>query len=685
MNLYPLNKSGMQGLVSGHFIVLLAFLTLITSCSSLNATQEPASSNIQAQDSAAYEEANQLILKGDTATGIAKLQQLVKSYPENAQYRTNLKIQQSSQINTLLKTADDKSRLNLLSDAEVAYQQVLVLAQDNQRAQDGLRQLSLLQNHAMMLTNAKSAFDKNDDDSALNILRSILAEDANDLGARTLFEQIEIKQNKKITAIPQIKTAYKKPITLELKNVPIKTVFELIGKTANINFIYDQELRVDLNTSIFVRNSSIEDVIQVILTSNQLGKKVLNDNTLLIYPLSRSQEYQEQYVRSFYLNSMDAKRAMNMIKTVVKSKDIYIDEKLNTLIMRDTAEAIQIAEKLIASQDMLEPEVMLEVEVMEINRKNLEAIGIKYPTQMSVGVQGKSTTTDGVVTTTPGRLTIAELKSFNSGLGVFSVSDPVLALNLLQQNTDTNLLANPQIRVKNREKAKIHVGDKIPVLTSIANSTGFVSQTVSYIDVGIKLDVEPTILLQNRVSIKVGLEVSNVTDQVKTDSGVLAYTIGSRNANTILQLKDGETQILAGLFRDDSQNISNKVPGLSSLPFIGRLFADKNNDRRKNEIVLLITPRILHNIAPANAVYTLFPSGVNHASGRSTKALEQQSAVAEPVQTQVVTPQNTQTERAQVDQNFANQLLQPDVDANANGNTGKATETNSGGTVYKAQ
>ncbi|MDI1298712.1 MAG: secretin and TonB N-terminal domain-containing protein [Methylotenera sp.] len=677
----------MQGSVSAKFILMLAFLILLTSCASLNATQEPVSNNMQAQDSQAYEEANQLIAKGDSAAGIAKLQQLVKSYPENAQYRTMLKIQQSSQINALLKAADDKSKLNQLSDAEAAYQQVLALAPDNQRAQDGLRQLNLLQNHTMMLTNAKSAFDKNDDDSALNILRSILAEDANDQGARALFEQIESKQNKRITAIPQIKTAYKKPITLELKNVPIRTVFELIGKAANINFIYDQELRADLNTSIFVRNSSIEDAIQVILTSNQLAKKVLNDNTLLIYPLSRSQEYQEQYVRSFYLNSMDAKRAMNMIKTVVKSKDIYIDEKLNTLIMRDTAEAIQIAEKLIASQDMVEPEVMLEVEVMEINRKNLEAIGIKYPTQVSVGVQGKSTTTDGVVTTTPGRLTIAELKSFNSGLGVFSVSDPVLALNLLQQNTDTNLLANPQIRVKNREKAKIHVGDKIPVLTSIANSTGFVSQTVSYIDVGIKLDVEPTILLQNQVSIKVGLEVSNVTDQVKTDSGVLAYTIGSRNANTVLQLKDGETQILAGLFRDDSQNVSNKVPGLSSLPLIGRLFSDKNNDRRKNEIVLLITPRILHNIAPANAVYTLFPSGINHASGRATRAPDQQAVAAEPVQAQVSTPQSAQAERAQVDQNFANQLLQPDVDANVNGNgsIGKSTETNSGGTVYRAQ
>jgi general secretion pathway protein D len=636
-------------------------MMLLTSCVSFNADQEHVS-NMQMQDSQAYQYASQLIVSGDVEAGIAKLQQLVKLYPENAQYRTMLKVHQVSQINNLLKNAEDKAKLQLYSDAEMFYQQVLVLSPDNQRAQDGLRQLNLVKNHIMLLSNAHTALEKGDDDAAQHLLRTILAEDANDQSARALFEQIEDKRNKKISAIPQIKTAYKKPISLELKNVPIKTVFELIGKAANINFVYDQDLRTDLSTSIFVRDTSIEDAIQVILTSNQLAKKVLNDNTLLIYPLSRSPEYQEQYVRSFYLNNMDAKRAMNMIKTVVKSKDIYIDEKLNTLIMRDTADAIQIAEKLIASQDMLEPEVMLEVEVMEINRKNLEAIGIKYPTQMSVGVQGKSTTTDGVVSTTPGRLTLTELKSFNSGLGVFSVSDPVLALNLLQQDTDTNLLANPQIRVKNREKAKIHVGDKIPVLTSVANSTGFVSQTVSYIDVGIKLDVEPTILLQNQVSIKVGLEVSNVTDQVKTDSGVLAYTIGSRNANTILQLKDGETQILAGLFRDDSQRISNKVPGLASLPFIGRLFSDKSNDRRKNEIVLLITPRILHNIAPANAVYTLFPSGVNGGNSHNTNQAETTVPVSQTVPSQ--TPQALQAERARNDQGFSNQLLQPDAEVN---------------------
>lgn len=632
---------------------------LMSSCTTLNNQQESF-----IQGSAAYESARQLISSGESEAGINKLKQLTEMYPDNPQYRSTLKIQQDLQMAALLKQADAQLQQGLFAEAELNYRKVLGLSPDNRRAEDGLLKLNLAQNHAMMLTNAQTAFDQNDDDTAQNLLRGILAENANQESARALFEEIENRRIAKINAVPQIKSAFKKPITLEFKNVPIKSVFEFIGRAANINFSYDQELREDQRTSIFVRNISIEDAIQVILTTNQLSKKILNDNTLLIYPVSRSQEYQELYVRSFYLNSMDAKRAMNMIKTVVKSKDIYIDEKLNTLVMRDTAEAIQIAEKLIASQDMIEPEVMLEVEVMEVNRKSLENIGVRYPSQISLGVQGSSTA-NGVTTPTPGRLTIAQLKNFNSGLGIFTISDPALVLNLLQQDTDTNLLANPQIRVKNRIKAKIHVGDKIPVLTSVANATGFVSQTVSYIDVGIKLDVEPTILLQDQVSIKVGLEVSNVTDQVRTDSGVLAYTIGSRNANTTLQLKNGETQILAGLFRDDSQNISNKVPGLSKLPFIGRLFTDKNNDKRKNEIVLLITPRILHNIAPANAVYTIFPSGINHAvSGRGGRQTEAIAPVnSQPVEAPVKTPQSIQNERSQMDQGFADQIMQPSVES----------------------
>ncbi len=611
-----------------------------------------------------YDTAKMLIQKGKLEEGILQLQQLATQYPDQPLYAATLKIQQDLRILNLIKVAETQRLNSQLSEANASFNEALKWSPNNVRALDGLKRITHAQNHNLMLINAQTALKNNDIETAQLISRSILAEDANHIEARQLFEMIEKSRIEKTTTIPKLQTAFKQPITLEFKNTPIKSIFEFIGKATKLNFTYDRELNDNQQTSIFLRDTPLEDAIEVILSSNQLAKKVLNQNTLLIYPLSRSAEYQELFVRSFYLSNLDAKRALNMIKTVVKSKDVYIDEKLNTLIMRDTLSAIQMAEKLIASQDMTEPEVMLEVEVMEVNRKNLEAIGVTYPTQIGVGVQGRASSS-GVTTLTPGRLSLAELKNFNSGLGVFTISDPALALSLLQQNTDTNLLANPQIRVKNREKAKIHVGDKIPVLTSVANSTGFVSQTVSYLDVGIKLDVEPTILLQNQVSIKVGLEVSNVTDQVKTDSGVLAYTIGSRNANTTLQLKDGETQILAGLFRDDSQSISNGVPGLSRLPFIGRLFTNKNNDRRKNEIVLLITPRIINNITPANHIYTVFPSGVEHSTSK-VKQVENNAPAAAPIQAiSLPTPQNLQAEKSAVDRDFASQLLQPALDANA--------------------
>jgi general secretion pathway protein D len=563
-----------------------------------------------------YQQAQTLINAGKTEAGISKLESLAERHPERAEYRAYLRHQLDNQTSRMLRDADIKRQQRQWSDAEILYRQVLERDAQNPRAQEGLHQLGIAYRHEKLLSQAQELLTSKDLDAAQNIVRNVLAEDNANSAGRAMYEEIERIRIDKAVATPQIRSAFKKPITLEFRNTPVRSVFEFISRASNINFTYDRDLGNDQRTNIFVRNTTIEDAIQMILTTNQLDKKVLNENTILIYPLSRSAEYQELFVRTFYLNSLDAKRALNLIKTVLKSKDVYIDEKLNTLVMRDTPEAIKNAEKLIASQDLLDPEVMLEVEVMEINRRALEAIGIRYPNAVSVGVMGGAINGASGTAGNPvsGQLSLAELKSFNSELGVFTITDPVLALNLLNQDTDTNLLANPHIRVKNREKAKIHVGDRIPVLTSIANATGFVSQSVSYIEVGLKLDVEPTVMLNDEVSIKVGLEVSNQTDQVRTTSGTLTYTIGTRNANTILRLKNGETQVLAGLFRDDEQRVNTRVPLLGNLPLVGRLFTDKNNDKRKKEIVLLITPRILSNIAPQHAVYTTFPSGFDVAN-----------------------------------------------------------------------
>ena len=632
-------------------LALTLLLAALTACSTQARKIE--------QSNADYEQAKALINAGKVEEGMRQLKAMAQLHADDPQYRGYLQQAQNAQLTALLAEGDQARRERRWEEADSAYRRALEIDGGNRQAQDALREIGVERRHENLILQAQLLFADGNVDRAQNIARDVLAENVNHAGARALFERIEQQRIDRIINPPQIEAAFKRPITLEFKDVPVKSVFEFIAQSAGINFSYDQELNGEQRTSVFLRDTPIKDAIDVILTSNQLGKKALNGNTLLIYPLSRSQEYQETYVRSFYLSNLEAKKALNLIKTVVKSKDVYIDETLNTLVMRDTAEAIRTAEKLISSQDMAEPEVMLEVMVLELNRKNLEAIGIRFPDQVALGVQGRSIV-DGVTTLTPGRLTVRELSNFNSDLGVFSINDPVLALNLLRQDTDTNLLANPHIRVRNREKAKIHVGDRIPVLTSIANATGFVSQTVSYIEVGIKLDVQPTILLQDEVAIKVGLEVSNQTDQLVSSSGTVTYTIGTRNATTNLRLKDGETQVLAGLFRNDEQKITSRVPGLADLPFIGKLFTDNDNDTRKKEIVLLITPHILSNITPAEAVYTAFPAGIDRDTGRNRnggRANVDYTLAPPPPPAQ--TPQEVQAERARADSDFAGSVMQP--------------------------
>jgi len=326
-------------------------------------------------------------------------------------------------------------------------------------------------------------------------------------------------------------------------------------------------------------------------------------------------------VRSFYLANADVKQTANMVRQLVKTRDLFIDEKLNLLVMRDTPEAIRVAEKLIANQDKGEPEVMLEVEVLEVGSNQLTAAGIQWPTSVGVGLVGAK----GVA----GQLTGREATHMSSGLVSVTVNDPLIALNLRQQVGRNNILANPRIRVKNREKARIHIGDKVPVITTTAGATGFVSESVNYLDVGLKLDVEPQVFLEDDVGIKVGLEVSNVGQQTKTAAGTVAYTIGTRNATTTLRLHDGETQVLAGLINNEDRRSSSQVPGLADLPVAGRLFQNKEDTNNKTEIVLLITPRVIRNVERSEARLEEFNSGTEAEVGGSALALP--SSIPAPV------------------------------------------------------
>ena len=328
---------------------------------------------------------------------------------------------------------------------------------------------------------------------------------------------------------PKLSAALKKPITIELRDAPVRNVFELISQRSGMNFVYDKDIPADARATVFVRDTSIEDVIKFVLVTNQLEQRVLNENTLLIYPNTpqKAQAYKELVMKSFFLANADVKQTANLVRSLVKTRDLFVDEKLNLLVVRDTPEAIRTVEKLLASHDIGEPEVMLEVEVLEVGYSTLTNLGIQWPGSAALSVIGAA----GV----PGQITGTEAKNFGSGNVRLTFSDPLLALNLRQQAGRTSVLANPRIRVKSKEKARIHIGDRVPVITTTAGATGFVSESVNYLDVGLKLEVEPLVNLEDDVGIKVGLEVSNISQENRTPAGTVSYQVGTRNAATTLQ------------------------------------------------------------------------------------------------------------------------------------------------------
>ncbi len=445
--------------------------------------------------------------------------------------------------------------------------------------------------------------------------RAVLAEASQHRGARLLMRAITDQQAAQEIEPPQLRAAMQKPVTLEFRDAPLRSVFEVISRTSGINFVFDRDVRADLRTTIFVRNTNLDDVIKLLLLTNQLDRKVVNENSVLIYPntAAKQKDYTELVVRTFYLANADAKQTAQLVRAVAKTRDLYIDEKLNLLVVKDTPQAVKLVEKLIATQDLGEPEVLLEVEVLEVSRSRLNELGINPADSLTYGVGLGGTPGAGGVATAPG------LVQLNQGGFRWFAPNPAAVLRLRGTANATDVLANPRIRVKNREKAKIHIGEKVPVITTTSTANVGVSSSVSYLDTGLKLDVEPNIHLEDEVAIKVQLEVSNIIEQLNINN-TIAYRLGTRNTATTLRLRDGETQMLAGLISDTDSRATEGLPFAAQTPLLKRLFAN-TEQRAKSEIVLLITPRVVRNVVRPDTVPAQFFSGTDANIGAAPMTL----------------------------------------------------------------
>ncbi|MDV6342676.1 secretin and TonB N-terminal domain-containing protein [Nitrosomonas sp. Is24] len=599
---------------SWRIIVLIILLVSIAGCAINNRTF--GTRNI------AFDDGQKLIAQGQFESGLARLEQARREEPENRDIQTVVLRLREEVTGKLLFEAENLRFSGQLDRATEAFQRILSLFPFNERAKEGLESIALDRQHIAKVDTAKELLRNGETSKAETLVRAVLQENPQQSHARQLISEINLNLSRPEVTHLALESAFKKTVTMEFKDTDLKSVFELMSRTAGINFVFDKDIRQDTKISIFVRSNTIEDILKLILTTNQLAYKVLNNNSLLLYPNTpaKQKDYQELVVRSFQIAHTDVKQMVAMVRGIVKAKDIYVNEQLNLFIMRDTLEAIRLTERLISLNDYAEPEVMLEVTILDVTRTNTFLLGPNFPQSVQFNWATAATPTPAA----------ALISNFGfEGLKSFGMATSQAKIDFLQNFSAGDILANPRIRVNNKEKAKIHVGTKEPFFTANVQpgvAGGVVTSTPTFIDLGVKLDVEPRIGLNDDVTLKVTLEVSSLLGTIANAQGATAPRVGTRNAETLLTLKDGETQVIAGLLDNRERKAAKGLAGLINIPGLDRLTSNQDIERTKNEVILLITPRIVRNIPRPTNLESEYHFGTASEAGKLPVTIERTAA-----------------------------------------------------------
>lgn len=506
----------------------------------------------------------------------------------------------TAKVNEYLSQAQQAWETEDLDKLEAIYTELAAYDEGNLRAEEGLRNVGLARQHLVLLADAQKHLNISDadDEIAKTKLHEILLERPDHPVAKPLYDTLVKKQELAAQEKSHKKLVYKNPVTMQFRDVSLKMIFEALSKTTHINFILDKDVPSDQKATIYVESMIFNDALDLLLQTNQLEKKVLSENSAIIYvnDVLHQRDYKDLSVRNFTLDFADAKQVSSTLRSMLNIRQVEVDTRLNGLMIKDSPEVLALAEKIINSLDIPDPEVMLEMEVLEVKRSKLQDLGVKVPTSIDVPFPS-------------GGITFSQLNNTPA------VLNAQLGLSFSANNSDVNLLANPRIRVKNKDVAKIHIGERVPVFTANISSTGVSSQTIQYIDAGLKLEAEPNISASGDVTIKINLNVGSIGDAI-TNGQSTAFRVGTRSATTQLRLHDGETQILAGLIDDQDRKNVDKIPGIGNLPLLGKLFSKQKDDKSKTEIVLSITPHIVRDRKTSSANQTEYWVGSESQTGK---------------------------------------------------------------------
>jgi general secretion pathway protein D len=440
--------------------------------------------------------------------------------------------------------------------------------------------------------------------------------------ALTPVEQARREEHQELERIeppPELKPLSTQPINLRMSNQPPKVLFETVGKLAGINVMFDPEYRNDpnaqRNTSIELHNSTLEQALDYLALMTKSFWKPLSSNAIFVTndTQAKRRDYEDSVVQVFYLTNLTTPQELQEIattlRTVANIRKVFTYNSLNALIIRGSPDEVLLAQKLVSDLDKPKSEVVVDVIVMEASKNKTRNIaaglvsgtttGLSVPVQFTPGGQTGSSSTDttGATTTTSPVATLARLGHLSSG--DFSITLPGAQLQALLTDSNTKILQSPQVRAASGQKATLRIGDKVPIASGgvqpFGGTTAGYGQLYSqfqFLDVGVNVDITPTVHGDDQVTLKAVLEISTVRDHVDI-GGISQPIIGQRKVDHEIRIREGEVSLLGGLMQDQDTKSLSGIPGLMSIPILRRLFSSENVTRSSSELLIALIPHIV--------------------------------------------------------------------------------------------
>ncbi len=402
------------------------------------------------------------------------------------------------------------------------------------------------------------------------------------------------KANITKSAPPQLNPASSQPISLSFpQERPIKEIYRALGNAFGINILFDQAVKDD-RIAIELKDVTAQQALERVMQAANHFYKALDEHTIIVVPDNPQarRDYEDLVIRTFYLSNGDAEQVTNVVRTMIEARNVFPLKALNAITIRDTADKVRIAEKIIEANDKAKAEVVVDVELLQIDLDKQRDIGAVVS---SLGGTVQATpATDGKGNALP--LNLDALRAIRSKDITFTI--PTIAYSLVKSIGNTETLANPELRISEGEKATLHIGQRVPVpvttFTTAVQGAGTVGSlpatSYQYQDVGIKVSIEPRVHHNNEVTLKLTVEVSDIAAAASADA---PPAFNTRTIEATIRLKDGETNFLAGLIQDTSLTSSNKTPFLGDIPILGRLFTKDHNIRHRTDLMLTMTPHII--------------------------------------------------------------------------------------------